>query len=505
MTEATQNGEQMQRFIRRMAWATLVPVGMMIAALVLKPMWRDEFWSLYFSEPRFGLMELINGRMHWETHPPLYFIFLTVWRDIMDNAVWIRMLALPFLAVGVIGAYLLGRGRRELALFLMLCAGSYWVIYFATEARPYTLLFVVSAWSTLVIVKLMDREASPLWFALWAITGALVGMTHFFGALWVGCTGLAAGIGFITQRRYGAFVAIGIASIIAILPLAYWLYVSMPMLGERGGNAAPPPDEWQRFMTQLMRGLTVKLLGSNLAITCAAFAGLGLLLRKRGAVDLVLLGGALLFVLFSAGLDIFWSPMIKERAFLPMIPALIFVMTRAVLSLDPARPWAKRFLAAAPIVAVISPFLFIPEYFKDREKLLELHAYLRTEAGECAGSPVVAYMRERWGENTFMREVIDREMRLALPGREPRVYAPEEVTGPLAPNSGCRLRAVALLMLPGEDDNRPQGRAEAREALRRAGVDPDGLEEVRFGKGRNVLWVVPDTASAPGAESSATP
>ncbi len=503
MTDTVQDSEALRRFLKRMAWATIVPVGMMIVAMVLKPMWRDEFWSLYFSEPRFGLMELINGRMHWETHPPLYFIFLTVWRDVMDNAVWIRMLALPFLIVGVIGAYLLGRGRRELALFLMLCAGSYWVIYFATEARPYTLLFVVSAWSTLVIVKLMDRQASPFWFVLWAITGALVGMTHFFGALWVGCTGLAAGIGFLAQRRYTAFVAIGVASILAILPLAYWLYVSMPMLGERGGNAAPPPDEWQRFMTQLMRGLTVKLLGSNLAITCAAFAGVGALLRKRTALDLVLLGGAFLFVLLSAGLDIFWSPMIKERAFLPMIPALIFVMARAVLSVDADRPWARRFLVAAPVMAVISPFLFIPEYFKDREKLLDLHAYLRTEVGDCAGSPVVAYMRERWGENTFMREVIDREMRLALPGREPHVYAPEDVTGTLTPNPSCRLRAIALLMLPGESDDRPQGRTEAREALRRAGVDPETLQEVRFGKGRNVLWITPATPESPPAPASA--
>lgn len=102
---STANSELTSRFVSRLAWATLVPIALMIVAMALKPMWRDEYWSLYFTEPRFSLIELVTGRMHWETHPPLYFVFLAVWRTVSDADIWIRALALPFLAAGAWGAF----------------------------------------------------------------------------------------------------------------------------------------------------------------------------------------------------------------------------------------------------------------------------------------------------------------------------------------------------------------------------------------------------------------
>ncbi len=490
--------EPLQRFVVRLAWASLVPAAMLVAAMLLKPMWRDEFWSLYFTEPRFSMEELLNGRMRYETHPPLYFVFLRLWRGIADNAEWIRTLAIPFLVTGALGAWLIGRGRRELGLFLLMCVGSYWVIYFVTEARPYTLLFVLCAWSTLVLVKLVDdRASSPIWYGLWAIVGALIGLSHYFGGLWVGSLGLVAGIVFLMQKRYGAFFGIGIASVVAVAPILYWLVTSMPMLGERGGNPPPDADEWQTFLKQLLRGLTVKLLGSNLAITCLVFAGVAALWRSRAAIDRVIVYGTLLFIALCAALDLFYSPMIKERSFTPMIPAIIFLMARAVLSVEPERKWARRFLVAAPILAVISPFLFIPEYFKDRERLGEMREWIRTEAGDCAGSPVITFMRPRWNDDTYQREVIAREMRLAVPGREPLVLSTTEVTGPVEANPACRLRGMALTLRPGD---RPE-HEDIRNALSEAGLDLDSLEEIGFGNGRSRIWVTPE--APPQAPASA--
>lgn len=491
--------EPMSRFMTRLAWATLVPVAVMIVAMALKPMWRDEYWSLYFTEPRFSLIELFNGRMHWETHPPLYFVFLAVWRTISDADIWIRALALPFLAAGAIGAWALGRGLRETGLFLLMCAGSYWVIYFATEARPYTLLFVLCAWSTLILARAFAKpEHAPSWAIGWALTGAAIAMTHYFGGLWVACAGLSAGVAFLVQRRFGAFLAFGVASTMALLPVAYWLYLSLPMLGERGGNTTPGPDEWSIFLTQVSRGLTIKLLGSNLALSAAVFAGAAALWRQRAPIDRVLLSAAVLFVVIAAALDLLWSPMIKERTFTPMIPALIVIMARAVLSLDVQRPWARRFLYAAPIVAAISPLLFIPEYFKDRERFVDVRALIRTEAAACAGSPVLAYMRERWNDDTYQREVIERQLRQATPeGVTPvQIVSLAELADNAAPPPlpGCRLRAIALVLRPGEREEH----AEARAALARAGVNIEALEERRFGKGRNLVWLAPaDPESQP--------
>jgi hypothetical protein len=487
MTEAS--AEWRRKLLWRLTWATLVPIAVMIVAMVLKPLWRDEYWSLYFTEPRFSLGELFTGRMLWETHPPLYFIFLALWRTIADTDVWIRLLALPFLAVGVAGALILGRGLKHTWLFLLMCAGSYWVIYFATEARPYTLLFVLCAWSTLILARAFERpENAVSWSVGWALVCGAICVTHYFGGLWVACTGLAAGIAFLSQKRVGAFAAIGIASVLALAPVVTWLYFSYPHLGERGGNPPPGPEELSILTTQLTRGIFVKLLGSNLAITAACIAGFGALWRLRQPIDRVILGGALLFIAISSALDLLWSPMIKERAFTAMMPALILVMARAVFAIDPVRPWARRFITAIPIVAIISPFLFIPEYFKDREKLVEVRALMTQQAEACAGSPVVAFMRTRWSSDLYPRELIDRQIRQATPpGVEPIVIvSTEELDGtPPQPVAGCPIRAIAFTLRPGEREEHER----AREALERAGLDLETLEERRFGKGRNIVWL----------------
>lgn len=492
--------EPLRRFVVRMAWASLVPIGMLLLAMALKPMWRDEFWSFYFSEPRFSMFELWGDRMRYESHPPLYFTLLRLWRGIADTELWIRALAVPIVLVGALGAYLIGRGRREIGLYLLVCVGSYWLIYFATEARPYLLLFMLSAWLTLIAAKLLDNpNASPLWYLLWIVVGAAIGLTHYPAAVWLGCIGLAVGIGFLAQRRPGAFFAIGIASAIALAPVLYWLLaLSVPLIGHGGGLGAPGADQWQSFLTQFSRGLTVKLLGSNLAITCLVFAGIVALWRSKSVLDRVIVGSALLFVAATAALDLFYAPMMRERSFMAMIPSLLLLMTRAVLSVDPERPWARRFLVAAPIVAAISPFLFIPEYFKDREKLGELRAYVASEAGDCAGSPVVAFMRGSWGHDIYPREVIDRQMRMAVPGRQPLILAPREVTGALSHNPGCRLRGIALTLRPGYREHHDAALA----ALREAGLDPNRLEELRFGKGRNMLWVEPAEDSPQAAQQA---
>lgn len=44
-----------------------------------------------------------------------------------------------------------------------------------------------------------------------------------------------------------------------------------------------------------------------------------------------------------------------------------------------------------------------------------MRALIGAEAPACAGSPVLAYMRERWNDDTFQREVIERQLRQATP------------------------------------------------------------------------------------------
>ena len=70
---------------------------------------------------------------------------------------------------------------------------------------------------------------------------------------------------------------------------------------------------------------------------------------------------------------------------MPMIPALLLFMARAILSVDPNKPWARRFMIAADCrhhqpVPVHSGILQRPG------KLPQFSGYMATEAGDCTNA-----------------------------------------------------------------------------------------------------------------------
>jgi len=55
--------------LRAFALATLVPVIMMMTAMWFKPLWRDEYFSLFYSDPQQNLSYLSRERWNIDAHP----------------------------------------------------------------------------------------------------------------------------------------------------------------------------------------------------------------------------------------------------------------------------------------------------------------------------------------------------------------------------------------------------------------------------------------------------
>lgn len=466
-------------------------LAILIAAVFLRAYWRDEYIALYFSGRGMSLHDALTQRMVHDVHPPLYFVILHFWRAVAEPEIWARCFNFVALALGAAGVWLLGRKRpSETLLFLALCAGSYWVIFYSIEVRMYLMLFWLCAATVLVLRNALEAPSPRLSdAALFAAIGALASLSQFFGALWIAAAGLWMGLGYLREGKFSAFVLWGGASVLAIAPAAAWiLYVRPDQNPVAAIPLAPLGNALYYSSEQFLRGLVVKTFGSNLAAAFVLFACLPALLRRRDRFDGLLALASITVVLVAFALQLFVVPMIKERAFIVVMPAVMYLIVRAIdLAAQEGR--ARRARALVPLFALISPLFFLGEYSKDREHFDEVRA-LVTPA--CAGQPVVAYNRESVIGPDF--HALLTQLVLNGGGGDPVALDTAEMMadGVLAPASACPVRAVALAMPNGESVLHE----EARTRFRALGVPIDDLQERSFGDGRQLVYVAREAMSS---------
>ena len=483
------------------SWAGLAIAGaILLTGVFLRPYWRDEYWALYFSAPHLSLHDAVTQRMVRDVHPPLYFILQHYWRLGIEAEWWARLFNVLTLVLGAFGVWRLGRNRpQETLLFLLLCGGSYWVIYYTVELRMYLMLFVLCAMSVIVVRNALEEGARVLpHAALFALIGAAAGATQFFGALWIAVTGAWTGLALLRAGRIDGFFAWGVATAVALAPAVGWIAVVGPQ-NNPGAEAGVQSfaSAFAYAANQFLRGLIVKTLGSNLAAAGVLVVMAAALVRRRSAFDVVMALSFLSAVVIAFVLHFTFVPaLIKERAFIVVMPAVIYLVVRAI-GLAEEGGAAPRLRLAIPIMAAISPVLFLGEYTKDREHWGEARALIREAGQACAGAQVVAFNRVSEQAADFHPYVTRMALRDAAAGGSDLeiIDADDIIAGHAArpPPSSCPVKAVAIGL--GRGDAALQ--AEARARLAAAGVPLDRLAERMFGGGRTVVYEAIDSASYP--------
>ncbi|MET0181494.1 MAG: hypothetical protein ABW199_01265 [Caulobacterales bacterium] len=485
------------------SWAGLAfSLAILVVGVFFRPLWRDEFWALHYSGAGMSLLDAITQRMTNDVHPPFYFILLHLWRLVSDAPIWARAFNLLVLVIGVAGIWALGKQRRtETLLFLLLSLTSYWVVFYTIELRMYLMLFLLGAMSVLIVRNALEEpEKQITHVALFALVGMAASATQFFGTLWIAMLGFWVGIAFLHQRKFGAFVLWGLASAIAIAPAAAWIFLADP--ANNHGSAGPATSDPRGIMhgfdvafVQFLRGLVIKTFGSNLAATAILFVTGAALLRRKARIVIVLLLACVSMFVVCTLLHVFYTQFIKERGFAAMMPAVIFLMVRAI-DYASEQGKAQRLLKWTPIVILISPLLFMGEYGKDRENWGGVRELL-AESGDCAGAEIIVYNRRSPNAAEFHREITAYVLDDVAAGKRDVVIRDVDdmiARGETAhPKPGCRVHAAAIAM-PKADSPLHQT---ARERFRQVGVQVEELEERQFGKGRQIVLVERSTASEP--------
>ncbi|MEZ4594742.1 MAG: glycosyltransferase family 39 protein [Chloroflexota bacterium] len=152
-------------------------------------LWRDEALTVIRAEQSFGQIfanrNIVQGISSPDLHPPLYFLILHLWQQLIGSTEFAyRLPSLFFMLLAVAFFYHLGNqvwGKETAVGALLLVMVSPFFYWYAREARMYALLVL----ETLIFYRTLWTVLQPgqrWWhFVLLGIFGLLLVMTHYTG------------------------------------------------------------------------------------------------------------------------------------------------------------------------------------------------------------------------------------------------------------------------------------------------------------------------------------
>lgn len=197
-------------------------------------LWLDEALSVVFVRP--SLRPMFSILVNQDLHPPLYYLLLHFWIRVAGQGEFAARFPSVVEGLPVVAAtYALGssvlrskdgpeRSRVVGVLGASFATVSPFLVYYAQEARMYSLLASLGVLSSLALWKLLHRRSRIWWLAYVGFTAALM-YTQYFGALVLGFQGLYLLGTLARDRRAGRLGLSGILGVILLylpwLPAAY--------------------------------------------------------------------------------------------------------------------------------------------------------------------------------------------------------------------------------------------------------------------------------------------
>lgn len=191
-------------FLRLQTWGPLMlvmvlGVGLRLFELGRQSLWADEAVSWSVSRLTPGEMMALS---EWDHHAPLYYVLLKVSLSVLPaNEVGMRAVSLAASALALLAllAFLAREWSRPAAIYagILLTASSF-DLYYAQEARMYTVL--AAAWILSYIGLVKALQGRPRWLIVWAIAAAALAWTHMYGLVVVGAY-FAFIVGYLIVKR----------------------------------------------------------------------------------------------------------------------------------------------------------------------------------------------------------------------------------------------------------------------------------------------------------------
>jgi len=216
-----------------------------------RPLWLDEAYSAIMARESIAR---IHERMVYDAGPPLYYDLLHLWRSVFgESEIALRSLSLLFALITTVLVYQIALQFFAKPVALTACA--FWVlsplgIFYASEARNYTLLTALMAMYTLFLLRFI-RSERRFELDMAGIFLILLIYTHnlaWFVALATLLLALLCTNSF--KMRSKMALLIGVA-VLAYIPWMPELFLQMQNTARTIGWVEPPWPPWALLMSLL--------------------------------------------------------------------------------------------------------------------------------------------------------------------------------------------------------------------------------------------------------------
>ncbi|MFW6435492.1 MAG: glycosyltransferase family 39 protein, partial [Halovenus sp.] len=383
----------------------VVAAGLRLYRLGDESFWLDEAITWYFVTEKYTTAEILFVLPIEDVHPPLYFLLIDLWVSLAgasESALRFPSAVLGIASVGLLyllGVKLFDRWTGLIAAALLSVSSFH--LYYAQEARMYTLLTALTVVSFYFFVDLVSEESYGRLSVLgYVVATVLLAYTHLFGMFVV----LAQNsyllpravlssrtwpvIGRLESTSASLRDWLGIQGIVILMAAPWWgtILFRLPSISSGGcagitwipeplpadvvtvlkryfyycGNPSemsPIPEVVFLFVMALAGGLAViGLFGSDRR------PGLG----RPGSVELVVLVWLLTLIVVPYVLSHTVTPILIARYTIGASIALFLLVGRGVQRLRPYAPTAVRVaLVGVLLVGIVAP---LSGYYEDDQK-----------------------------------------------------------------------------------------------------------------------------------------
>ena len=328
---------------RRRTWIILAVGAACACGIALRfgspgALWLDEAISVDIAQ--LGPGGILTA-LRQDGHPPLYYLLLHGWMEILgDSAGSARALSAVFSIATIPLAWFAGMrlgGRRTAVIAMVLMATSPFAVRYATEARMYSLMALLSLAGYLAVLRALERPSAG---RLAVVAGLAAGtiLTHYWGIYLLGAAVillLVAGRRSVLDRRAAWRVALAV--VIGSLALVPWL----PAFADQVAHTGTP---WAQAVEPIDAGMDTLL-----DLAGGKWAG--------GRAMALLLSLTLLVALFGRPPQQRWELELDLRTVPGARPELALTALTLVLALGAAVVTASAF--EPRYTAAVVPFLLL--------------------------------------------------------------------------------------------------------------------------------------------------
>ncbi len=318
--------------------------------------WYDENFSLLLARLDWaGLWAATQG----DVHPPFYYLLLKLWTLIFGlNVISARAFSAVLSVLAVVVFWLMvaewADNDRDRLILTGLFACNGFALYFAAETRMYALLLLL----VLLAVWFINTHR---WWLLSAVALALA-LTHNYGLFYDAALGIYA-----LWRANGVRERQRVIPPFALAGTA-WLVIWSPSLYAQMRQFSAGSGHWIELPTvgNILQTLTMLLFGvmTGPMVVLAVIATGGLLAvlllhwrRINAPLAWLAFGPLIIAVTFSY----LWTPVYLYRAFIGLVPFLIIIIYRVLVSIakNNFRAWIMIGVFLVPVLGAGITFFYL--------------------------------------------------------------------------------------------------------------------------------------------------